>query len=130
MSEADLRRNRMMSHLLDSLEQGSDIGHYGRLVFTIVARHFLSDDELISWLEKDPSVGEREARGLVRQVEEKDYNPPRREKIRDWQKEQEFPILPDEDDARAANVYQDLEFPDRVYRHIAEYYEEKAEDEP
>lgn len=119
----------MMSHLLDSLDRGKDIGHYGRLVFAIVARYFMNDDELSAWLEKDPSMGEREARGLVRQVEEKDYNPPRREKILEWQSQQEFPILGDEEAARAANVYQDLEFPERVYRHIAEYYEEKAEGE-
>ena len=30
----ELRKNDMMNHLLDALEQGKDIGHYGRLVFT------------------------------------------------------------------------------------------------
>ena len=29
-----------MAHLLDSLNDGKDIGHYGRLVFAMVARHF------------------------------------------------------------------------------------------
>jgi hypothetical protein len=118
----------MMAHLLDALKSRRDIGHYGRLVFAIVARHFLSPDEVVSLLTKDPKVGEREARGLMRQVEEHDYSPPRREKILAWQGEQEFQIIPDPDDPDAGNVYDDLRFPERVYEHIAEYYEEKFEE--
>lgn len=118
----------MMGHLLDALEAGQDIGHYGRFLFAVVARHFLPDDELVSWLGKDPSTGEREARGLLRQVTEHDYSPPRREKILSWQQEQSFPIIPQPDDPDAGNVYEDLRFPDAVYRHISEYYEEKAEE--
>lgn len=128
MGSEDLRRNRMMEHLLDSLASGKDIGHYGRLVFTIVARHFMSQDELVEWLTKDPTLDEREARGLVQQVEEKDYNPPRRDKIVAWESEQEFPIIPEPRDPDAGNVYDDLDFPDRIYRHIAEYHQEKAEE--
>lgn len=127
MSENDLRRNRMMAHLLDALGEGKEIGHYGRLVFTIVARHFLPADELVAWLTKDPDVEEREARGLLRQVEEHDYSPPRREKIDGWQQQQEFPIIPESEDPDAGNVYDDLQFPDRVYRHIADYYQDRAE---
>ena len=37
MAVEDLRKNGMMAHLLDSLDKGKDIGHYGRLVFTMVA---------------------------------------------------------------------------------------------
>jgi hypothetical protein len=37
MALDDLRRNAMMSHLLDALDRGDDIGHYGRLVFAMVA---------------------------------------------------------------------------------------------
>lgn len=128
MSAEDLRRNRMMGHLLDALGAGKDIGHYGRLVFAIVARHFMSHDELVEWLTKDPSMGEREARGLIQQVEEKDYNPPRLDKIVAREREQEFPIIPAPRDPDAGNVYDDLEFPDRIYRHIAEYHQEKAEE--
>ncbi|CAM4015536.1 hypothetical protein G4177_05800 [Corallococcus sp. ZKHCc1 1396] len=40
MAIDDLRANGMMSHLLTSLEAGEDIGHYGRLLFAMVARHF------------------------------------------------------------------------------------------
>ena len=32
MAVKDLRNNEMAAHLLDSLDAGKDIGHYGRLV--------------------------------------------------------------------------------------------------
>ena len=44
MALEDLRNNGMMSHLLDSLEKGQDIGHYGRLLFAMVARLFLEEE--------------------------------------------------------------------------------------
>jgi uncharacterized protein YneF (UPF0154 family) len=127
MSVNDLRQNAMMTHLLDSLEAGKDIGHYGRLVFAMVGRHFLSEEELVDYLRKDPDVSEEQARGLYTQVQGRDYSPPTREKILAWQAEQDFPILPDADDPDAGNVYRDLPFPDEVYQHISEYHEQKAE---
>ena len=127
MTVEQLRQNDMMAHLMDALEKGTDIGHYGRLVFAMVGHHFLDTDELVSWLTKDKSVSEAEARALALQVEGRDYSPPKRERILEWQKEQDFPILPNPDDPDAGNVYRDLQFPDEVYEHIAEYYEHKAE---
>ena len=124
--EEALRRDVMMAHLLDSLDQGKDIGHYGRLVFAIVARHFLEEDEVVAHLAKDKDFGEEEAQGLVRQVIDRGYNPPRREKILDYQSQQDFQIIPDPDDPDAGNVYRDLNFPDEVYEHISEYREAKA----
>ncbi len=126
MSIQDLRSNSMMAHLLDALARGEDIGHYGRLVFAMVARHFVTEDELCEWLGKNPGVSEHDARVLMKQVEGRDYNPPRRERILEWQKQQRFPICPT-DDPGACNVYKDLKFPDDVYEHIQEYYEKKAE---
>ncbi len=126
MALEDLRKNGMMTHLLDALDEGRDIGHYGRLVFAMVARHFLDEDELVETLAKDEDFGEAEARSLVKQVSAKDYSPPSRETILGYQEKQDFPILPDADDPDAGNVYQDLTFPDDVYEHIAEYYEQKA----
>ena len=41
MALEDLRKNDMMAHLLDALARGENIGHYGRLVFAMLARHFL-----------------------------------------------------------------------------------------
>jgi len=122
-----LRKNGMMAHLLDSLEEGQDIGHYGRLVFAMVARHFLSEEELLSYLQKNPGFSPEQARALYLQVQGKDYNPPRRERVLEWQREQEFPLCPNPDDPDACNVYKDFQFPDQVYDHISEYYEQKAE---
>ena len=121
-----LRKNGMMAHLLDSLEAGQNIGHYGRLVFAMVARHFVDDDALVAQLRKGPDFNEDEARALVEQVKGRDYNPPRREKVLQFQAQQEFPICPNAEDPDACNVYKDLQFPESVYSHISEYREQKA----
>ena len=127
MPVEDLRANSMMAHLLDSLEAGKDIGHYGRLVFAMVARHFMTEDEVIEHLQKDKDFSEEQARLMLTQVQGKDYSPPRREKILDYQKQQEFPICPNPEDPDACNVYKDLQFPDEVYEHIQQYAQQKNE---
>jgi DNA primase large subunit len=121
-----LRKDEMMAHLMDSLEAGKDIGHYGRLVFTMVARHFLDEEELVEWLQKDSDCDEEKARSLVQQVQGRDYNPPKRDRVLQWMKEQEFPICPNPEDPDACNVYKHLKFPDELYEHISEYHEQKA----
>ena len=126
MAVSDLRNNDMMAHLLDALEQGKDIGHYGRLVFAMVARHFVSDAELVKLLTKDKNFGEEEARTLVAQVQSRDYNPPKRQKIMQFLEQQKFPICPNPEDPDACNVYKDLQVPESVYSHISEYREQKA----
>ena len=93
----------------------------------MVARHFVDGDELVSYLTQNPGVTEEQARALYLQVQGKDYSPPRRERILEWQREQEFPICPDSDNPDACNVYKDLKFPPEVYEHIGGYYEQKAE---
>ena len=125
MPVEDLRRSPMMSHLLDALDRGEDIGHYGRLTFAMIAHHFLDEDELVGWLAKDGDTDENEARALAHQVEEKGYNPPRRDKILEWQKEQDFQICPAPDDPDACNVYNELTFPDELYEDIQEYQEKR-----
>ena len=127
MSEDTLRKNPMMAHLLDSLNDGKDIGHYGRLVFAIVARHFLAEDEMVAWLTKDKDVDESKARGLLHQVAEADYSPPNADTIRGYEKKQDFQILANPDNPDAGNVYQDLDFPETVYDSISEYHEEKSD---
>jgi hypothetical protein len=122
----ELRKSEMMAHLLDALDAGKDIGHYGRLVVAIVGHHFLDDETLVATLCKDPGIDEEQARALVLQVRERDYNPPRRERILEWQRQQEFPICPNPDDPRACNVYSELRFPDGVYEDIQEFYEDLA----
>ena len=126
MAIRDLQNNDMMAHLLGALNSKKDIGHYGRLVFAMVGRHFLDEEELIEHLKKNPNFGETDARALVMQVQGRDYNPPKREKILQWQKEQEFPICPD-NDPDGCNVYRNLNFPEGVYEKINEYYHQKAE---
>ena len=123
--EAELRKDSMMAYLLDSLQQGRDIGHYGRLVFAMTARHFISQEDLLKWLSRDPDFSESKAKALIGQVEEHDYNPPKRERILEWQGEQEFPILPNPQDPDCGNLYRNLKFPDATYEHIEEYREQK-----
>jgi len=125
MATDELRKDAMLAHLLDALDAGQDIGHYGRLVFAMVAQHFMTDDELVGELRKDRDFDEA-ARALVAQVRERGYSPPKRGRILEWQREQEFPIIPDPDDPDAGNVYRDLKFPDGVYERIEEYHEQKA----
>ncbi len=125
MPVEDLRQSQMMNHLLEALNQGEDIGHYGRLTFAMIARHFVSNDELVELMTKDHDADEREIRAMVQQVEDKGYSPPRRDRILEWQKEQDFQICPDPDDSDACNVYSELQFPDEVYESIQEYQEKR-----
>ena len=64
--------------------------------------------------------------GLKTPRDDHDYNPPRREKILQYQQEQDFPIIPNPDDPDAGNVYRDLNFPDHVYQHIEDYRQHKT----
>ncbi len=125
----NLQDSPMMAHLLKALKKGEDIGHYGRLTFAIVARHFLDEEELARLLTKQPGMDDLEAQALVRQVQERDYNPPSRERILQWQEKQDFPICPDPEDPRGCNVYSELEFPDGVYEQIEEFWVEQLDTE-
>src|SRR5919201_1512626 len=122
---AALRESPMMAHLLDAIEAGRDVGHYGRLVFAMVGRYFLEPDELVRLLAAQPGEDEERARATARQVEGKEKNPPRRERILEWQRQQEFPICPNPEDPEACNVYRELRFPEEVYESIGEFWEEK-----
>jgi hypothetical protein len=125
----DLRDSPMMAHLLDALEAGTDIDYYGRLTFVMVARHFMDEDELLRLLANRPGHDNAEMCGLIRQVAVRDYNPPRRERILEWQARQDFPICPDPDDPAACNIYRDLRFPEGIYEHIEEFHEDQAQDQ-
>ena len=126
MPVEDLRKSPMMSHMLDALDRGEDIGHYGRLTFAMIGRYFMGNDELVELLTKDNDAGEQEMRALVQQVEDKEYSPPRRDRILQWQDQQDFDICPNPDDPDSCNIYNELEMPDEVYQSIEEYREEKA----
>jgi hypothetical protein len=125
MPVEDLRQSPMMAHMLDALDNGEDIGHYGRLVFAMIGRHFVTNDELVELLTKDHDADEQEIRAMVQQVEDKGYSPPRREKILEFQNQQDFQICPNPDDPDACNVYNELQFPDEVYESIQEYQEQR-----
>jgi len=122
MALDEMRKNDMMAHLIDALEQHMDIGHYGRLVVAMVGRCFLEEEELVALLTKDPDCDEEKARALVEQVNARDYNPPKRERILEWMQKQEFPICPDAENPRACNVYRDLDFPQELYDRITQFY--------
>ncbi len=126
MSVRDLRASPMMAQLLDALDRGEDIGHYGQLVFAMVARFFLKDAEVIRYLDKNPGVTEEDARTLLAEVKEKDYNPPQRGTILEWQQQQDYAICPDDADPDDCNVYKHLKFPDEIYNHANEYARQKA----
>ncbi len=125
MAIDDLRKSDMMAHLLDALDAGQDIGHYGQLTFAMIGRHFLEEDELVSFLTKGDQMSEEDARSLYHQVQGRDYNPPKRDRILQWQQEQEFPICPNADDPDACNVYSELDIPQEVLEDIQEYRAEE-----
>jgi hypothetical protein len=128
-AEAELRKDSMMAHLLDSLKAGKDIGHYGRLVFAMVARHFMPRRDVLAWLLSDPDFHDADALNMLSQVEGRDYNPPKRERLLEWHAQQEFPILPHPNDPDCGNLYRNLKFPDTIYQHISQYQEQKAQAE-
>ena len=123
--EVELRKDPMMAHLLDSLDAGTDVGHYGRLVFAMVARHFLPHEQVMAWLTKDRDFSEDQAQQMLHQVEGRDYSPPRRERLLQWQREQEFVFI-DADDPDSGNLYRNLTFPQEIYEHIGHYQEAKS----
>ncbi len=123
----NLQDSPMMAHLLEALQKGTDIGHYGRLTFAMVARHFLDEDEIVKLLSKQPDHNEQEARALLQQVKAHNYNPPKRERVLEWQSQQDFAICPSPEDPNSCNLYRELQFPDNVYEHIEEYYEHSTD---
>jgi hypothetical protein len=86
-------------------------------------------DEMLKLLSKQPGFDPNIARALLLQVAEKDYNPPKRERILDWQSQQEFQICPEREDPNGCNVYRELRFPQEVYDRIGEFWLEKSENQ-
>ena len=123
----ELRKSPTMSHLLDALERGEDIGHYGRLTVAMVGHHFMDRDELAELLLKGKGAEEREVKSLVLQAEERNYNPPSRQRLLEWQAQQDFPLMPDPDDPNSGNLYRELDMPAEVIESIEEYREQQYE---
>lgn len=122
MPAEELKQSAMMSHLIGALDRGQDIGHYGRLVFVMVGRFFLSDQELLDYMTKDKDCDEEKAREIIRQVEAKGYNPPKRERVIEWMNQQDFPICEDAENPNSCNIYKEVNFPPEVYEKISSYY--------
>lgn len=127
MPVEDLKKDNMMAHLIATLESGHSIGHYGRLVFAMVARHFMDREELLTYLRRDPECDDAQAAALLDQVESRGYNPPKRERILEWIQKQDFPICPDPKDPNQCNVYRNLDFPKDVYERIERFHIERTE---
>ena len=62
MPVKDLRSSPTMGHLMEALERGEDIGHYGRLTFAMAAHHFMDKEELVKTLMKGGGTDEHKAR--------------------------------------------------------------------
>jgi hypothetical protein len=122
MALEQLKQEPMMAHLMATLDAGNSIGHYGRLVFAMVGRYFLQPEELCQYLEKDPECDGEQARSLLEQVEARDYNPPKRERILEWMKKQDFPVCPEPANPGVCNVYRNLDFPRDVYERIEQFH--------
>ena len=122
-----LRRSDTMARLLDAMEQGTDVGHYGHFTFVTVARHFMDESAVERFLAGQPGMDESKARALIEHVKERGYNPPRRERILEHQGQGGFQIIEDPKNPDSGNLYRELQFPEAVYEDINEYYEEKAE---
>lgn len=125
MALEELKKEPMMAHLMENLDAGRSVGHYGRLVFAMVARHFAPVDEVCQWLEKDPEFDGQQAVALMKQIESRGYNPPKRERVIEWMRKQEFPVCPNPEDPGACNVYRNLEFPREVYEKIEAFHMER-----
>ncbi len=123
--DSELRNDPMMARLMDSLDNGKDIGHYGRLVFVMIGRHFMTEEEVKAHLTRDPDCTDEQADLLFKEVISADYSPPKREKILDYQAQQSFPIIENPEDPDLGNVYRSLKFPEHVYEHISHYREQK-----
>ena len=126
LKQEPLKQEPMMAHLISTLDAGHSIGHYGRLIFVMVGRHFLEPGDLRARLMKDPECDETQALALIAQVEDRDYNPPKRERILEWMQKQDFPVCPDPGDPGQCNVYRNLEFPKEVYERINRFHVENA----
>jgi hypothetical protein len=92
----------------------------------MIARHFLPENEVVRELTKCPGFGEEDALSLLRQIDARGYNPPKRERILEWMGRQDFPICPDPEDPGQCNVYRNLQFPEEVYRRIEQFYRDGA----
>jgi hypothetical protein len=65
MPVEDFKQSPMMNHMLEALARGVDIGHYGRLTFVMIARHFVDNEQLVALLTQDRGADEGDIRAMV-----------------------------------------------------------------
>ena len=121
-----MRNSPFMAKLMDDLDNGVDVGHYGRLTYAMVARYFVEPKDIADLLAGQPDQDEAKASAMVQQVVHRGYSPPRRERLMEWQAKQHYQMV-DPEDPDSGNLYRDLEFPNALYDHISEYHEEQVE---
>ena len=119
---AVLAASPTVAHWLAALDAGADLGHFGRLAFASVARHFLPDEELLALLAAQPGYDLAKAGRLLEQVLARGYLPPSRPRLLAWQARQRFPLLPIDDPA-VGNLYRELPWPDDVFGRIEQFWE-------
>lgn len=91
----------------------------------MVGQYFLSEDEIVDLLAKDPDCDQEKAHSILKQVKAHGYTPPKPDRILAWMNEQDFPICDTADqDKNSCNVYKSLKFPPEVYDRIAGYYQD------
>ena len=91
-----------MARLLDALEAGQDLGHYGQFTFVTVARHFMDEEAILDLLERQPEMDRSKALALVEHVKERGYNPPHRDRIVEQQAKGGFQIIENPQDPDTA----------------------------
>jgi hypothetical protein len=87
----ELRKDPTMAQLLDSLEAEQDIGYYGRLVFSMVARHFLSQIQIDAYLNPEAPAAAPRPIAVVPRRPAAAASP---ERILKWRRKQAVPVLP------------------------------------
>lgn len=122
---SNMRDSALMNHLTDSLNDGKDIGHYGRFTFVSVAQWFIPDDQIVDLLAKEPDYSADQAKALVAEVKAHKYVPPDPSTIESWQNLQKFPICPPGSSPNECNIYDQLQFPPEVYKEIGQYWEQQ-----
>jgi hypothetical protein len=124
---AALAASRTVARWLLALEARQDIGHFGRLAFVSIARHFLSSDELVALLARQPRWDQAKAQKLVERVRQRGYSPPTRPRLLEWQARQRYPLLDDPADPTLGNLYRELPLPDEVFREIEAFWDGSGE---
>ena len=125
----DLKRNPMMRRIIQTMESGQDVGHYGRFIFTVVASYFIGEKEITDLLKRQPEIEDsEEALGFYLQVASARYVMPTSARIRAWDKSEEqknFPLII-QGDRNSGNLYREIPLPQQALVSVRSYWREAA----